>query len=208
MEFTVDTEIVKATATGKVIYDRRAVRKYKHKALSKNLIEQLLQAGCMAPSAMNKQPWHFYVLTDSDIIKSFSREIAKVALKDVLESGVKPAIKAAAGLFQFSKKFNYHIIEDPVFYGAPAVIFLTTNRDDEWAALDTGMCAQNIMLAAKAIGIDSCPVGFGRYVEKTKIFSKLHVPASEKVQLAIILGYGDESPVVHERISNNVLFIE
>jgi nitroreductase len=70
------------------------------------------------------------------------------------------------------------------------------------------MCAQNIMLAAKSLGLETCPVGFGKYVEKTSIFSRLHVPASEEVKLAIILGYGDESPEVHERLTNNLLFID
>lgn len=202
---------MKITETGKTIYERRAVRKYRDKPISRDLIEQLLDAGRMAPSAMNKQPWHFYVLTDKDTIQSFSREIASIALKDTLhsgESGIKQVIKTAAGLLHFSHGINLHAIKDPVFYGAPAVIFLTANRDNEWASLDIGMCAQNIMLAAKAIGLDSCPVGFGKYVEKTKIFTRLQVPLSEQVLLAIILGYGDEMPEVHKRLQDNILFID
>lgn len=211
METTVGNNIVKTTATGKTIYERRAVRKYKDRRLSKDLIEQVLDAGRMAPSAMNKQPWHFYVLTDKETIQSFSREIAGVALKGTLHSGisgVKQVIKAAAGLLHFAHGIKLNALKDPVFYGAPVVIFLTAARDNEWASLDTGMCAQNIMLAAKAIGLDSCPVGFGKYVEKTKIFSRLQVPAAEEVKLAIILGYGGESPEIHERIRDNVSFIE
>jgi nitroreductase len=211
METAVDNKTVKLTATGKTIYERRAVRKYKDRPVSKDLIEQVLEAGRMAPSAMNKQPWCFYVLTDKDTIQSFSREIAGIALKGTLHSGItgiKQAVKAAAGLLHFSHGLNLNAMKDPVFYGAPVVIFLTAPRDNEWASLDTGMCAQNIMLAAKSIGLDSCPVGFGKYVEKTKSFSRLHVPASEEVKLAIILGYGDEAPEVHERIRNNVLFID
>jgi len=50
------------------------------------------------------------------------------------------------------------------------VIFIISPHDNEWASLDVGMCAQNIMLAAKSLGLDTCPVGFGKYVEKTKIF--------------------------------------
>jgi hypothetical protein len=36
----------------------------------------------------------------------------------------------------------------------------------------------------------------------------LHVPDSKEVKLAIILGYGDETPAGHERIKENVLYIE
>ena len=42
----------------KTIYSRRAVRSYKDKPVPKELIEQLLDAGRMAPSAINKQPWN------------------------------------------------------------------------------------------------------------------------------------------------------
>ncbi|MBS1601510.1 MAG: nitroreductase [Bacteroidetes bacterium] len=202
---------MQTTPTGKTIYERRAIRKYKDRTVSRDLIEELLEAGRMAPSAMNKQPWHFYVLTDKDAIQAFSREIAAMALKDTLHSGisgVKQVIKAAAGLLHFSHGINLHAVKDPVFHGAPVVIFLTADRNNEWAPLDIGMCAQNIMLAAKAIGLDSCPIGFGKFVEKTNSYPRLHIPPSEKVQLAIIIGYGDESPAAHERSKDNALFID
>ena len=97
--------------------------------------------------------------------------------------------------------------EDPVFHGAPVVIFITSKKDNEWAALDIGMCSQNIMLAAKSIGLDSCPVGMGKYIDQTKIYSRLNIPESEHVHLAIIIGYGNESPEVKERIKNNLIYI-
>ena len=52
------SKTVKITETGKTIYERRAVRRYKDKPVDRKLIEQVLDAGRMAPSAMNKQPWH------------------------------------------------------------------------------------------------------------------------------------------------------
>ena len=65
-----------------IIYERRAVRKYKNEPVERNIIEQVIDAGRMAPSAINKQPWQFYVLTNSETIKSFSKQIAEVALKE------------------------------------------------------------------------------------------------------------------------------
>ena len=47
----------KKNETLKTIYERRAVRAYQDKSVSKEIIEQLLDAGRMAPSAINKQPW-------------------------------------------------------------------------------------------------------------------------------------------------------
>jgi nitroreductase len=70
------------------------------------------------------------------------------------------------------------------------------------------MCAQNIMLAAKSLGLNTCPVGLAKFVEQTKSYPLLGIPSSDQVLLAVILGYGDEEPVVHKRLKNNAVFIE
>jgi nitroreductase len=195
------------TETKRVIYERRAIRKYMDKAVKKELIEQVIDAGRMAPSAMNGQPWKFYVLTDRDLIRSISREIAHVALKGIAKSGIRNILKTAMHLLDFSHGFHYSKLEDPVFYGAPVVIFITGPRENEWAPLDIGMCVQNMMLLAKSLGLESCPVGFAKFVHKTKLFTRLTVPGNEQVFLAVILGYGDEHPAIHERKKDNIIHV-
>lgn len=170
MKTAIVDDAVDKSETLRIIYDRRAVRKYKNKAVSKTIIEKIIDAGRMAPSAINKQPWKFYVLTNKETIKSFSREIAKVAAKDFIKAGPKQIIKTVVSLLHFPHSVDLFKSTDPVFHGAPIVIFITAPKANEWAALDIGMCSQNMMLAAKSFGLDSCPVGFGKYVEKTKAF--------------------------------------
>ena len=192
----------------KTIYERRAVRKYQDKPISKEMIEQLIDAGRMAPSAMNWQPWSFYVVTSKEDITLFSREIVKGGLKSIPSLGIKNVAKAVvSGITHLSFGIDFLTAKDPVFHGAPVVIFITAPKDNEWAALDIGMCSQNIMLAAKSLGLESCPIGFGKFVEKVKDYSKLNIPKIERVHLAIIIGYGDEVPEVHERNKNNAFYI-
>lgn len=200
-----DNKIVNETL--KTIYERRAVRKYKQIPVEKQLIEKIIDAGRMAPSAINKQPWKFYILTDKKVIKTFSSEISKAAVKGFIRSGVKGIIKVTKDFLHFSNDTSFLKAEDPIFHGAPVVIFITSPKDNEWAPLDIGMCSQNIMLSAKSFGLDSCPVGFGKFVEKTKLYPKLNVPETEQVNLAIIVGYGDEIPEVHARVKNNIVYI-
>jgi nitroreductase len=50
------------------IYKRRSIRKYKSTPVSEEQIRKLLEAAMMAPSARNRQPWHFVVCTDRDQI--------------------------------------------------------------------------------------------------------------------------------------------
>ena len=70
------------------------------------------------------------------------------------------------------------------------------------------MCVQNMLLAAKSLGLDTCPIGFAKYVDETEIYHELNIPKSEKVYLAVILGYGDETPIFHERKKDNAVFLE
>lgn len=44
--------------------------------------------------------------------------------------------------------------------------------------------------------------------ERQTLYNKLLIPPSEQVQLAIIIGYGDETPELHKRIQDNILFID
>jgi len=196
------------TETLKTIYERRAVRKYKEKPVDHALIEKIIDTGRMAPSGTNKQPWNFFVLTNKDTIKAVSREITDISANHYINTAVTNAVKTAGNLLH-----SFHDVDrlkrfDPIFHAAPVVIFLSASQDDDWAELDLGMCAQNMMLAAKSLGLDSCPIGLARYVEQTPSFYKMKVPAGEKIHLAVILGYGDETPEVHERVKNNAFFID
>ena len=192
--------------TLKNIYTRRAVRKYKDVSLSKDIIGMLLDAGRMAPSAMNRQPWRFYVVTDPKIIKTFSKEIAEHAIKQIKHTNLKEVAKMTLSFFHLSKIVDFLKNEDHIFYGAPVVIFITSPKEDEWGALDVGMCAQNIMLAAKSLGLDTCPVGFAKFVTQTKDYYLLNIPDTEQLHLAIIVGYGNEESNIHERIENNAVY--
>jgi nitroreductase len=177
--------------TLKTIYQRRAVRKYKDRPVDKKLIEQIIDTGRMAPSAMNRQLWKFYVLTDKKLIGSLSPAIVKIANK----------------VLSWAHGVDSSTTTDIIFHNAPAVIFVTAPKKNEWAAIDVGMCCQNMMLAAKSFGLDTCPIGFAKFLQKTNKVSVLGMSSSEEIKLAIIVGYGDEQPKVHERKKDNVKFI-
>jgi len=189
------------------IYERRAVRKYKTTEVKKEQIDAVIAAGCMAPSALNSQDWKFYILTDRELIRHFGHEIGKLAFKEIGHMNLKDVIKSSLSFFHLSTIKNFIGTDDHVFHDAPVVIFITAPKADEWGGLNIGMCAQNIMLAAKAIGLDSCPVGFARFVMQVPDYPSLGIPGNEMVELAIIVGYGNEHPQPHERRKNNVHYI-
>jgi len=188
------------------LYERRSVRRYLDRAVARELIEQVIDAGRMAPTAMNKQPWKFYVLTEPESIKEFSKSIVKTLAKEMMHEGPAGIAKLAVGALY--NLYYGSLLEGPdVFYGAPVVIFITASKDEPWACYDTSMCAQNMMLAAKALGLDSCPLGVGKSVEHTPLYYKLRIPYPEKVFLALVIGYGDEKPDAHKRMKDNVVYV-
>ncbi len=55
------------------IFTRTSVRKFEDRPVEKEKIEKLLQAGFVAPSAGNQQPWEFYVVTKRETIEALAK---------------------------------------------------------------------------------------------------------------------------------------
>ena len=99
MKPEVISEAVKNSETLKTIYERRAVRKYKDKPVDKEIIEQILDAGRIVPSAINRQSWKFYVIMKKETIQSFSKEIAKNSRKRIFKNWSEANIKNCRSSF-------------------------------------------------------------------------------------------------------------
>ena len=56
-----------------LLYQRRSIRKYLNKPVEDEKVKELLKAGMAAPSAMNKQPWHFAVIRNQDILNCITK---------------------------------------------------------------------------------------------------------------------------------------
>lgn len=71
-----NTEMKEDTDNGVLanIMTRTSVRAYSDKSISDSTVTALLKAGMAAPSAMNKQPWHFTVITDKVMLKNIADE--------------------------------------------------------------------------------------------------------------------------------------
>ena len=57
----------------KTIFARRSIRKYTTKSVSRKDIKVMLEAAMAAPSASNRQPWHFIVVTDRQTLDRLAR---------------------------------------------------------------------------------------------------------------------------------------
>ena len=147
-----------------------------------------MEAGIWAPNAMNKQGWHFSVVTDP------------ATLKDMSESCRKGLAGCPVPMLQErAKDPNFN-----AFFGAPAVIVITI-AEDKFTAFDAGCAAENICVAAKSLGYSTCitaSTGFMFEGDPT-IKGRLNVPEGYVFMCAIILGIETEGPDSHVRDRKN-----
>lgn len=173
---------------------RRSVRFFEKKQIEKKILQEIIEAGNLAPTGMNAQPWRFVVVESSE----FKEKLAGLALpkyKQWLEK-MPPELKSMRE--EIDSK-----VKDPAYYEAPAVIFVIGNGMTK--DLDCPMVCQNIMLAAHSLGIGSCWVFIGQLpLDNEEVQKALELQEGEKVYGPIVLGYPKdgfpETPVKKEPV--------
>lgn len=163
--------------TEQAILGRRAVREYEKTAVPEEIIQRILKAGAMAPSAMDAQPCRFIVITDSNTLKELSDKI-----------------KSQLGTFgpRFAKRAKMK--EDVVFYGAPLLILIAAEKGT-WTEIDCALAAQNMMLSAYDSGIGSCFIGFAKVLKDDReMLRRLGIDDSQDLYCSLIFGYPKKWP--------------
>ena len=148
-----------------VIYGRRAVREFTSEPVDEGLLRQLIDAAIQAPSAVNQQPWLFTIVRNKELLARISNEAKAHMLR------TSPAALASHHFL--------HILNDPkfnIFYGAPVLIVISAAASP-WAIGDCALAAENLMLAAHAVGLGTCWIGFAKgWLETPEGKSALKLP--------------------------------
>jgi nitroreductase len=133
------------------IYNRRAVRSYTAGRLDQPTILKLIEAAMRAPSAANQQPWAFAVVRDRAELKHISREARNHILERIPDDSPIARFKQYVAAPDFD-----------MLYGAPALIVIYATAAEPGACEDCAIAAENLMLAARAVGLGSCWIGLAR----------------------------------------------
>ncbi|NTU41682.1 MAG: nitroreductase family protein [Nitrospirales bacterium] len=169
------------------ILKRRSVRSYQPTPVPKEMIKAVIEAGNEAPSAMNSQPWRFVVVEDGGA----KRKLLGVSL---------PNARKILELVRESDPVRYEAImnrlddlPDPVYYSAPVIIFVIGSG--RYSEHSCPLACENMMLAAHALGLGSCWVGFGSMVtEDEEVRAVLELKEDETIYGPILLGYPTVQP--------------
>ena len=134
-----------------VIYQRRAVRAFTTAPVDRAAIERLIDAACQAPSYTDNEPWAFVVLEGAQKLQRCSDRAKSLFLEHVPARGVPERLIAELS----DPSFN-------IFHGARTAIVICATSASDQDAEDCCLAAENLMLAAVALGLGTCPIGLSR----------------------------------------------
>ena len=153
-----------------LVRHRQSDRSYdSFRPVEKEKIERIIEAGRLAPSACNGQPWRFIVVNDP-VVKE---EVAKACVAKAL----------FMNHFTMQAPLHIVIVEEKTNVSSN---FGGWVKQKEFPQVDIGIAAAHIALAAQAEGLGSCIVG---WFNEEKIKKALNIPANRRVLLDITIGY-------------------
>lgn len=162
------------------IYTRRSIRAYTNTPIDRSLIEEIISAATYAPTAMNSQPWAFAVIQNQSIINDLSTSTKAYMLANLDKM---PALERYKDMFA-NPSFN-------IFHGATAIVVICSKANvSVTPEIDCSMAAQNLMLAARALGLGSCWNGFAQiYLSDGHAKEDFGIPADYTVVAPIGIGH-------------------
>ncbi len=152
-----------------LIRKRQSDRSYLNKPVEKEKLDRILEAGRLAPSACNAQPWKFILVDDPNLLN----QLADAASAQLL------------GMNGFVKQAPVQIVvvrERPNLSSKIG----STIKSKDYSLIDIGLAAGNICLQATAEGLGSCILG---WFDEKMVRKILNIPSSKRVELIITLGY-------------------
>ena len=197
-----------------VLRSRRTLRAYRPDPLPRTLLQDILEVAATAPSNSNTQPWHVHAVAGeakaalgADLVAAFRENTLPpsphfpVPLPDEFaqrqqDFGARyytalgiDATDTAARTRQTERNFS--------FFGAPVGLIFTIDRrlaPHSW--LDLGLYVQNVMIAACARGLGTCPqVSFARF--HPVIARHLPLRETELTVCGMSIGYPDREAAVN-----------
>ena len=205
------------------ITSRHSIRAYLPAPVAREDIEQMLDVAARAPSGSNTQPWKAYVLTGA-IKDRLTEELTRAFLDPTISSTMKaeyryypdqwepPYIerrrKVGLDLYKLlglgredKAGMQAQHARNYLFFDAPVGFNFTLDRTmNQGSWLDFGCFLQNLMVAARARGLDTCAqAAFNAY--HTIIRQVTGIPESEIVVCGMALGYADMSRIENSLIS-------
>ena len=157
--------VISPAAVLSLLKGRRSIRRYRPDPVPDDMVEQLLEAGRVAPSASNRQPWAFIVVRDRALIRQVAEHAA------------------------------YYFVRWAHVEESPLLIVLCGNHKSRvyrrFLHEDVGLAGGQIMLQAKALGLGTCWIGG---LNREALAAILKVPDEWEIVGLLTVGFPAEDP--------------
>ncbi len=178
------------------IHQRRSIRDFTGARVDRDAITTLLRAAIHAPTAMHLEPWAFVVVQDRALLHRLSDRAKSLALTlappgSELRSLARAPSRAPA------------MLADPaydVFHGAGTLIVICGTRTGPFVAADCWLAAENLMIAATALGLGTRPIGFAvPALADPEMKRELAIPDEAAAIAPIVVGVPGGAPPPQQR---------
>ena len=184
------------------IYRRRATRAFTPAPVSESTVRELLRAAIHAPTAIHLEPWAFVVVQDRALLKRIS-DRAKALASGAPAEGHHELPRTA------SSPRTPAMLADPafnIFYDANTLIVICGKPMGPFVTADCWLAAENLMLAATALGLATCPIGFAlAALGDREVKAELGIPSDVTAIAPIIVGAPASAPPATTRREPTIL---
>ena len=190
----------------RLMASRRSCRCFHPEAVDRALLEDLARIGATAPSGTNSQRWTFTILPNraavlalGHAVATFFKRLNRMARNPLLRHGLR--LIGRPELANYYRDYHQSVAEgladweerglDRLTHGATAGIIVGSAPGGSCPAEDALLATQNILLAAHALGLGTCLIGFAASVlqKDGRIKELLKIPREETVHAVIAVGH-------------------
>jgi nitroreductase len=193
-----------------LLRSRRSVRRFRPEMPPREMIERIIEAASLAPSASNRQPWRFFVVTSRTRIDALSagveRAIDRIATS--LDPESEPAFRAYGDYFVRFREAPIVVVV--LAQSSPLLSNLTNARleaddasrvarvEELSGIIGASLALENLLLAAHALGLGASAMT-GPLLASDVLRVELKIPSSWEPIAVVPLGYPDEDPRATDR---------
>jgi nitroreductase len=158
---------------------RQSVRQYQLRPVAGELLDTLVEAVRLAPSASNAQPWKLILVDDPELRSQVAQATFSAAVafnRFALEAPVIAVL----------------VIEKPGFINQVGAVL----KKRQFSLIDIGIAAAHFCLQAAELGLGTCMLG---WFDEKRIKRLLHIPAGRRIGLLVTLGYASEGYMLRDK---------
>ena len=177
------------------IRKRRSVRRYRDEEVSGELLKEILETACWAPSAENAQPWYYVALTSAEALRELRTTMERVAddMKVHLEELLPRHPRIVGQTTEFLRRLG----------GAPVCILVFLQEDygplRETMLESTAASIQTMLLAAYERGLGTCWINAVTNLGYGPALQERYAPDKGELVSLVTLGYPERTPIAAGR---------